>query len=468
MTPPVPALTILGASRTGQAMARYAIHHGWQCMVSDGGDTPPEVADRLRQLGVAVETGGHSERVITFAPLAVPSPGIKPEAEILRRLRESGVACISEPEFTYREIAGRVPVIGITGTNGKSTTTLLIAHLLTQAGLEAPACGNLGIPIIQCWDDASLNAARARQPLPNAFVVELSSAQLALSPTLTPEIAVLTNLTPDHLDWHGSLEAYVEAKRRLFAGPTRAHHLVLPGLLPDAMADLPDPMDTSRFGLARLTDWPGNQAWWDANILWWQQGDTVEAVVEGSRLQLAGDHNRLNAAAAAVVALRWGLPAQTVAEGLASFAPVAHRLEPVPSALPLQFINDSKATNPEASQTGVLAYAGQPLYLLAGGYDKGTDLTDWAETVARHVRHTALYGAARSRLAEALEAAGAEASQHADLQAALMATTELARQQPPNGRQPVILLSPACASFDQFRDYEARGEAFRALIEDLG
>jgi UDP-N-acetylmuramoylalanine--D-glutamate ligase len=203
-------ITVLGLSRSGAAVSRYVAGRGGHVFLSETTPASPQnetLRNELKALGVEIEMGGHSKQCFTHADLVVVSPGIPPSNEVLEQLRLSGKEVISEVEFAYRQAEG-IPLIGITGTNGKSTTTTLISWILTHAGLSAPACGNIGLPITDV-----IHTHR-----PDYLVAELSSFQLEFSPTLKTKTSVFTNFKPDHLDWHGSIEAYQEAKLKLFSG----------------------------------------------------------------------------------------------------------------------------------------------------------------------------------------------------------------------------------------------------------
>jgi UDP-N-acetylmuramoylalanine--D-glutamate ligase len=332
--------------------------------------------------------------------LLVKSPGVPGEAPLVAEARRRGVPVWSEVEFGYRLLQPRL--VGVTGTNGKTTTTELLGAIL-----HAPTAGNVGRALTEL--DGQVE--------PGALVVcELSSFQLEDVHELACEVAVLLNLEPDHLDRHGSFEAYRAAKLRIFE---RARVKVVPrgsgldGIEFSADDELP-----------------------------------AEPLIRGA-------HNRQNAAAATVAARALGVPDERIAEGLRTFPGVPHRLELLGEVAGVRYVNDSKATNVAAARRALAAYADEPVHLILGGSRKGEDFAPLAATIGPNVRSVHLIG----ETAEELGAAIPQAHDDGDL------ATALAHVEAEPGE--VVLLSPACASFDQFRDFEARGEEFRRLVQNL-
>lgn len=452
-------LTVLGLSRSGSAVARYVAQRGGSVFLSETAPASPQneaLRKELEALGISLEMGGHSRQVFDHADCVVVSPGIPPHSTVIEQLRMSGKTIISEVEFAYREMRD-VPWVGITGTNGKSTTTTLISWILTQAGLRAPACGNIGIPVTDV-------IAGER---PDTLVTELSSFQLEFSPTLKTKVSVFTNFKPDHLDWHGSIEAYQEAKLKLFSGAQSPAWSVV-------LAD--DPVSQR---IAARTE--GKVLWFsrdqrlvaqyehkayldDAQYLVIEaQGEPPVRLFSVESLHLIGDHNYENVLASVCTAYLLGIDLQVLTKACLLFEGLEHRLERVDSigSRKVLFYNDSKATNTDAAISALRAFKNQKVILIAGGYDKMTPLDDFVTAVQAHARSVILIGAARERFAQALEAGGYHAVEYAeDLNAAVAKAFHLSTGEP-------VLFSPACASFDMFKNFEERGQAFKASVQAL-
>jgi len=464
-------LTVLGLSKTGMATAEYVARHGGQVFMSESlAASPTNEANRqaMQALGTTVEMGGHSKQCFTFATQAVVSPGIPPSNPTLQQLLLSGIEVLSEVELAYREnvaceVEGkRVPLIGVTGTNGKTTTTTLIAEILNMAQHPAVACGNIGYPTL-----AALDAYPG-----HALVSEMSSYQLHFSPTLQADIAVFMNLMPDHLQWHGSMDAYARAKMRLFTGAQSPRWAVLNAT--DALtSQILELSNAQTVGFARsealVKHWR-YALWLDvAGVIQARLPDYTGPVLKAAELQLMGAHNIDNVMAAIATATLMGVTVPQAAQTCLAFTGVPHRLQPVgtlktPSTTTV-FYNDSKATNTDAALSALAAFAPQPIILIAGGYDKMEDLGVFANAVTVGVAHTILIGAARERFAAALREAGYEAlTLLEDMPAAVNHAVTLATTVHPNC--PVVL-SPACASFDQYTNFEARGDHFTQLVQGV-
>lgn len=452
-------LTVLGLSRSGAAVARYVAKRGGNVFLSETVPASPQneaLRDELTGLGVEVEMGGHSKQCFTHAELVVVSPGIPPSSEAIEQLRLSGKEVISEVEFAYRQAPG-IPFVGITGTNGKSTTTTLVSWILTQAGKNAPACGNIGVPITDV-----INEQR-----PDYLVAELSSFQLEFSPTLTTKVSIFTNFKPDHLDWHGSLEAYQEAKLKLFSGEQSPEWAVV-------LAD--DPVSQSIASRTKgqilwfsrdqhLVAQYENKAYLDEaqNFVIQRKGQAPVKLFSVDSLQLIGDHNYENVLASAATAFLLGIPVDVIAKACQQFEGLEHRLEKVDTLGDKQviFYNDSKATNTDAAISALRAFKNRKVVLIAGGYDKMTPLDDFVTAVQANAKSVILLGAAKERFAQALEAGGYHAVDFAeDLDAAIGKAYHLSNGEP-------VLFSPACSSFDMFKNFEERGKAFKMGVSAL-
>ncbi|MBK8189912.1 MAG: UDP-N-acetylmuramoyl-L-alanine--D-glutamate ligase [Vampirovibrionales bacterium] len=464
-------VVILGLSKTGEAVARYLQAFGADVFLSERSEPGPDAAalrDRLQAFGCAVETGAHSEQCLSHAPLMIVSPGIPPHAEILQRAAAAGIEIISEVELAAREnrLSRRLPIAAVTGSNGKTTTTTLIARLLADSGQRVVACGNIGLPMISCLGDNALEA----------LVVELSSAQLAFSPTFQATVAAFMNLTPDHINWHGSLAAYEAAKRRLFTGEQVPTWAVVNADDPASLrwqADLPeqtlwfsrrDPhLGQKRAHAAFLTA--------DGQFVF-QRDDCPQPLgLSAADLKLKGAHNHENALAALSVAFLMhaagtNTTGQTFARTCREFSGVAHRIEPAGEITRLHAggvtriacYNDSKATNTDAAIQALRAFSPQRTILIAGGRPKEEPLEGFVEAIQTHAAAVTLLGEAQPRFQRALNEAGYSAVYPCDtLERALDKAIALSQGEP-------ILFSPACASFDQYQNFEHRGDVFKALI----
>ncbi len=452
-------LTALGLSRSGRAVARYVAARGGDVFLSETSPASPQneaLRQAVQNLGVTVEMGGHSKQCFTHAELVVVSPGIPPSNEVIEQLRMSGKAVISEVEFAYRQ-APEIPIVGITGTNGKSTTTTLVSWILTQAGLKAPACGNIGVPITDVIHEGS----------PDYLVAELSSFQLEFSPTLKSKVAIFTNFKPDHLDWHGSLEAYQNAKMKLFTGEQSPEWSVI--LADDPVSQCIASRTTGKvLWFSRdqhLVAGYEHKAYLDdsQHVVIHLAGQAPVKLFSVDQLQLIGDHNYENVLASVSAAFLLGISVDIITQACLSFQGLEHRLEKVDTlgSKGVVFYNDSKATNTDAAISALRAFKSRKVILIAGGYDKMTPLDDLVTAVQANAQSVILIGAARDRFAQAFEAAGYHAVEFAaDLDAAIGQAYHLSTGEP-------VLFAPACASFDMFKNFEERGKAFKASVAAL-
>ena len=432
-------VAVLGIARTGLAAGRWLRARGLRVYASDAGPGLAGAADTLRAAGATVETGGHDLARIARAAAVIASPGVPPDAPALRAAREAGVPVFSEIDLGARAL-DRTRLAVVTGTNGKSTTTALMAHLLSEGGIPCPAVGNIGRPLIEL----------ALEPAPPPWAaVEVSSFQLHDSPSLEPAVGVLTNLAPDHLDRYPDVESYYADKRLLFRNATPRSVWVLNG--DDA-------------GVLELAgEAPGTRRLWrtggpaDA----WFDRAAGTLVLDGvpllprDRLPLLGDHNVENALAAALVARAAGVASERIARALASFRGLPHRLELVGTVGGVAWINDSKATNVASAVMGIRAMD-RPFVLLLGGRHKGQPYTPLIPLMTRMCRGVVAFGESGPLIDADLRAAT-----RLERVETLAQAVELARHWAQPGD--AVLLSPACSSYDQFTNYEARGAAFRAL-----
>ena len=456
------ATLVLGLGRTGESAARYLASLGPARVgsVTLYGGASSVAGERTRELeGMGVRVVCGTEKVEGSYDLCVASPGIPLESAFLRAARACSGEVVSEPELAWRESPERW--IAITGTNGKTTTTSLAAHLLCCAGIPAQAVGNIGTPPTEAVP------ARAAG---GWLVAELSSFQLAETRLLRPRVAVLLNVTPDHLDWHGSMGAYAAAKERAFAN-LGAGDLAVVSVDDDwcrAVAGRCETrgLRTRRLSVAGELDTP-SAAFLRGDALMVRLDGVEHELVRRGDLKILGLHNAENALAAAAVALEAGAGVEDVRAGLASFLPIEHRMEPAGTAAGVRYVNDSKATNTDSVEKALVAFPAGMVVLLLGGHDKQTDLSSLAAAVCARCRVAVCYGEAGERIASALEDAsarlgsGLEVLRAPHLREAFAAAVGAARP------GETVLLSPACSSFDEFSNMEERGACFKGLVRAL-
>ncbi len=442
--PPGPYL-IVGLARSGLAAAEALLARGARVYGTDAGN--PAGAGRLAELGVELELDGDGIRLLDDVRTLVKSPGVPAEAAVVAAARGRGLDLIGELELGWRLLPNRF--IAVTGTNGKTTVTEWLGHALREAGTDAVVAGNVGTPLASLA--GSLN--------PGATVVcECSSFQLEDSVAFAPEVAVLLNVSPDHLDRHGTLAAYADAKLRIFANQ---------GIEDTAIVDADDPVvGEVELPGAAIREPYGIDACADEQrcAVSYSDGeirDVGGVLVRAEDLALAGEHNLRNAMAVAVAALAAGADRDAVAAGLRSFGGIPHRLERVREIDGVVYVNDSKATNVAAAAAALEAFGGG-VHAILGGSLKGGGFADLRDAVAANCSACYLIGEAAPRLRADLAPAAVPLHDSGELAAALAAAAAAA------AAGETVLLAPACASFDAFRDYEQRGERFRELVAELG
>jgi UDP-N-acetylmuramoylalanine--D-glutamate ligase len=444
--PPLPGgpYLVVGLARSGVAAALALRARGEEVIGCDAGpgDRPAlaEAAGRLREAGVEVRLDASGVDLAARARTLIKSPGVPQDAPAIRAARDRGIAVLGELELAWRLVPEN-EFVAVTGTNGKTTTTEWIGHVHREAGLPVAVVGNVGTAASSLALDDGVSADAT-------VVCEASSFQLEDTLAFSPEAAVLLNLSPDHLDRHGTFERYVAAKLRIFANQGNYDLAVAPARL-SGVEDLGGCARRVTFGPG-----PGPDLSERAGYLWW--GDAP--VIEADELALPGAHNVENAMATAAVCLARGVEPEAVAAGLRTFAGVRHRLERIAVRDGVSWVNDSKATNVASTIVALRAFPGG-IHLIAGGRGKQQDFSPLAGEVAARCRAVYLIGEAAGELASALHAARVPLHDAGDLERAVA----LAGAAAAPGE--VVLLSPACASFDQYPDFEARGDHFRALVE---
>ncbi len=444
-------ICVVGLGKSGLAVIKKLSGLGAQLCASESkplNGIPAGTADFLRTLNVPLETGGHTPEFLSGCDLIVVSPGVHLDDAAVEGASAKGIPVISEIELAFGFLTK--PVIAVTGTNGKTTTTTLIGRMLEKAGYKAAVAGNIGEPLINV-DDTKYD-----------FVVaEVSSYQLETVLKFKPHVSVILNLTPDHLARHKTMENYSAAKGRIFANQTMQDALVY---------NAKDPLVEALAKQARCQKIPFGQgvisekgAFVNEGYLCRLRGNFVDAVCPVSAIKLRGSHNLENCLAASSACLALDVPKEAIASVLMEFAGVEHRIETAGVINGVEFVNDSKATNPDSTQAALKALAGKKnIVIILGGRDKGVDLAQMCRLIKAEAKAAVLIGEAASRFEEALLKEGFNTIRRAS-------SLDEAVKQGFSLSQPgdVVLLSPACASFDMFDDYEHRGRAFKEAVKRM-
>jgi len=438
-------VTVAGAARSGVAAAELLARRGARVTLSESGAAIAD-ADRLRAFGVALESGGHQRATFANADLIVLSPGVPPEIPPVLAARERGVPVIAEIELASRWLQGRV--IAITGTKGKSTTTALTGRMLEAAGFKVTVGGNIGAPL----------SAQVSESTPDTFhVVETSSFQLEQIDTFHPWISVMLNFSPDHLDRHPSVEAYAAAKARIFENQEAGDFAVI-------NADDPAVLEMARRGRAARRPFARSGSIEQGTVLegGWivdRRGPETERLVPLQAIHLLGPHLVNDVMAAATVGAIAGAPASAMTAAVDGFRGLEHAMELVAEIGGVRFVNDSKATNVESALRSIESFD-RGLVPIVGGRFKGGDLGQLREPLIARAKAVVAIGEARRQVREALDGT-VPVYEAASLRDAVRQAYELAQ---PSG---VVLLAPACASFDMFRDYAERGRKFKEQVAML-
>ena len=448
-------VTVVGLARSGVSAAHLLEAVGAEVTVADAKDEAKLEAalTRLDRSRIRVAAGSAYEAALDEAQLVVISPGVPTELNILNKVRARHVPVIGELELAYRFLDA--PVLAVTGTNGKSTTVTLIGLLLKEYGKRVFVGGNLGTPLCE----AALNTYRSRaQGSPYDYVVaEVSSFQLETIARFRPWIAALLNITPDHLDRYPALAPYVAAKARIFENQTSDDY----GLLnydDERTPAFRTSLKGHELGFSR-TGPVKEGAFLDGDRVMLSFKGQRQSVCKVNEIRIPGAHNLANAMAASMVAHVCGCPPDAMRRVLSTFPGLEHALELVRERAGVRFINDSKGTNVDATMKA-LESLDRPIILIAGGKDKGGDFGKLRNVIARRVKRLVLIGEAAPRIQQVLE--GLKPISHAP---SFRDAIQIAAQSAQPGE--VVLLSPACASFDMFADYQDRGRQFKALVNGL-
>lgn len=440
---------MVGLARSGVAAARLIRRLGGRVLASDSGarESLSAEARDLEHLGCALWTGGHPAAAFAGADLVVVSPGVPLELPALEAARARGVPLIGELELGWRVM--EADLIAITGTNGKTTTTALTGELVGGTVRPLLVGGNIGTPLC---------AHALDFPADGLVVAEASSFQLDTTELLRPRVAAVLNVTPDHLDRHKTFERYVEAKTKIFANQTPADCAVLNADDPVAASLAPRTLGRVLW-FSRLTPLDHGVFVRDGWIVAKLNG-RVEEICPLGEIPLRGQHNVENVLAAAACALWTGLSPESIRRGIGAFRGVAHRIERVLDERGVTYYNDSKGTNVASTIKALESFA-EPVILIAGGKGKGQDFGPLGQAARGRVRQAVLIGADRAQIRAVLEAAGVPCMDAGSMQEAVAAARSLAVA------GDVVLLSPACASFDMFDNYEHRGEIFKNFVHEL-
>lgn len=454
-------VTVLGLARSGVAASRLLQAAGARVTVADRKEEREltAVLDQIDRAAVQVTVGAQYESSLEGADLVVISPGVPYRLEALERVRRRGVKVISELELASRFVSA--PMLAVTGTNGKSTTVTLIGKMLAEQGKRAFVGGNLGTALSEAaWTAWQAKQAGRAAPF-DYLVVEVSSFQLETIDEFHPWIASILNVTVDHQDRYASIDEYVAAKARIFENQS-ASDFALFNLDDARVAALRSRVRAKRLGFTRTQKLSG-----DLDGGTFLDGDRIVTTVTGQaqeicrrgELRMLGHHNVENVMAAATYGALWGCPVETIRRVVTTFPGLEHALELVRERRGVRYVNDSKGTNVDAVLKA-LEGIDHPIWLIAGGRDKGGDFSRLADAVRRRVKQVLLIGEAAPLLRQAW--AGSTAMHEA---ATLREAVEFAAQQAVPGD--VVLLSPACASFDMFKDYQDRGRQFKAAVQAL-
>jgi UDP-N-acetylmuramoylalanine--D-glutamate ligase len=439
---------VVGLGRSGVASAFFLQEQGAKVIVSDSKSEAqlqsevPALLDR----GISIETGRHGERTFRDQDLIVVSPGVPSDQPQLQHARSLGIPVIGEVELAFRFLQGKV--LAITGSNGKTTTTTLVGEILAKSGKKTLVGGNIGTPVISLAGQSTAESMVA---------LEISSFQLESIQQFRPWIAAILNITPDHLDRHHTFQAYVDAKARIFENQHAGDFAVLNADDPTCVA-LKDKIKASLLWFSRKQP-VENGAFVKGEEIIFRHNGQEQPVLSRSDIQLKGEHNLENVLAAVAMTMIAGCTPQQVREAVKEFRAVEHRLELVSIINGVTFYNDSKATNVDATVKALESFPGN-IHIILGGKDKGSDYTLLNPLLRERAKRVYLIGAAADKIASQVRNSTAVV-RSGTLERAVRQAFESATS------GDVVLLAPACASFDQFENYEHRGHVFKEFVRSL-
>jgi UDP-N-acetylmuramoylalanine--D-glutamate ligase len=439
---------VVGLGRSGAASAIFLQEHGARVIVSDSKSEAQLQRDvpALLDRGISIETGQHGERTFRDQNLIVVSPGVPSDQPQLQHARSLGIPVIGEVELACRFLQGKV--LAITGSNGKTTTTTLVGEILSKSGKKTLVGGNIGTPVISL----------AEKSTPETLVVlEISSFQLESIEQFRPWIAAILNITPDHLDRHHTFQAYVDAKARIFENQQADDFAVLNADDPVCVG-LKDKIKSTLLWFSRKQR-VENGAYLSGEQIVFRHNGQEQTVLGRGDIQLKGEHNLENVLAAVAMTIVAGCKPEQVQEAVKEFRAVEHRLELVATINGVTFYNDSKATNVDATVKALESFPGN-IHIILGGKDKGSDYSVLNPLLRERVKRVYLIGAAAEKIASQIQGA-AELARSGTLDRAVRQAFDTAKP------GDIVLLAPACASFDQFENYEQRGRIFKELVHSL-
>ncbi|MBU2499643.1 MAG: UDP-N-acetylmuramoyl-L-alanine--D-glutamate ligase [Proteobacteria bacterium] len=443
-------ILVIGLGKSGISAARWLAKTGAQVTVSEiktESDMDPHLIQEMRELGVALEMGGHQEDTFLAPDMIVLSPGVPLDTPPLTAAREKGITVLGEMELASRMVD--LPIVAVTGTNGKSTVTAFIGYLLREAGNRVFVGGNIGTPLM----DYAIGGWKA-----DYAVVEVSSFQLDTMDSFRPTLSLLLNISPDHLDRYPNYEAYVQSKLKIFENQERGHHAIVND--DDALLSRFSPKGEVTLLRYGLEEREGRQAYMKEGKIRIGLSGREEVLFTVEKWALPGRHNLENLMAALLAGLVLGVDPRVLQRSIEGFRGLPHRLEFVRRIGDVDFYNDSKATNVDAAARSIASFD-RPLVLIAGGRDKGGDYSPLVAVAKEKVKKAIFMGEAKDLLAKAFEGvmafSTADSMDEAVSQAYFFA-----------GKGDVVLLAPACSSFDMFTDYADRGKAYRRAVERLG
>jgi len=435
-------ILILGFSLTGISAAKYFNKQGANVYISEYREKQEKDEkdfQELINLGIKIEFGGHSIEFISNSAFCILSPSIPTDAPILAKLKENNIEYFSDIEYIGKICPEKI--IAITGTNGKTTTTALTSHILSSK-FNAPYCGNIGVSPFEYLDKNV-----------DYFVIETSSYQLHYAQNLKPFIGVFCNLTPDHILWHKTLENYYEAKSKMFKNMDKNCYAIL-NFDDNKTKELSENLNTNiKYFTLQANKNEDNFIYLKDETIMFQN----EEIININELKIVGPHNVQNAMCAILASKIAGIDNKTIAESLKTFKAIEHRLEFIRTIEDTLYYNDSKATNPEASIVAINSFKNKKVVLIAGGRDKKTSLADFIKIIKQKISKVVLIGEATQRFRQ-------ELSENGYINIVNSKSLEEAIDIASLDKPDIVLLSPACASFDMFENYEKRGEAFRNYV----
>ncbi len=444
-------IAVIGLGKSGVSSAKLLANQGGHVLISDSAiaDERREAIESLKEYVLKIETGGHTRKILD-SELIIVSPGVRLDIPILKEARDANIPIIGEVELAYQMIDPEyTKVIAITGSNGKTTTTALVGEIFIDAGAETFVCGNIGLPITELF-------LKPLKSFPKYLVVEISSFQLETMVNFKPWISVILNFSQDHLDRYRSMDEYIKTKMRIFENQDISSFLIV-NANDRHMMEVSYSCKAKKVFFSRQRELESSSVWSLNDEIWANFGERL-FICNRETIRLRGNHNLENAMAAIGVAMIGGIDPQSIKKTLSTFGGVSHRLEDVGGVGGIRFINDSKATNVD-SVIRALESFDNPICLIAGGRDKGSDYSLLNPLLLKKVKALVLFGEAKDLIATMVDFT--PIYKVTNMKEAVRKAYELARA------GDICLLSPACSSFDAYRNFEERGEDFKREVAGL-